>query len=690
MAKRKRKSWTKRKPRVVRRRKKSKRSSWWKRFLYAVANVGTGGPANLVTPVISGYAGGEDSGPEVGETLTVSDGEWLNADVITYQWLRDDIEVPGATSNEYLLTNADLGFNISAVVIASNDVASNEAFAEEVGPVIFTGDLEIESVTNPSGITVFYNTSFASLSLPETVIVQLEDDSEIELDVTWDTGDYTATSLTTQPITGTIELIDGVLNTGGHTATINVTVEAREILSAPSFDDLNVANGTVFGDLDLPATGIFILEDSTSVSLAITWAEGSYDEATPGTYTLEGTPTLVTGVINPGTAVKAEIDVIVSSADAPSYSASTFGISGGKLGGSLTYLGSDLESNIPPRITEVILSGTLQENEEGTITITVENNTSYAILSASISIYHAANQQSGSEGLSGTVDPGDITIDGNEVTGLYTFAVDDVGKFVRAECTVTLDDGGNDESEIATSLWSDEEVEAAEVVGGITYFGSASNPADNGSVASTPVAVTPPASMQAGDLVILVANTRTASSTLAMSNAGGQTWNALTNENNAANNGCRMFWARFNGTWSSDPSVSFPGSVIANTVVMHVFRPSDPDNTWAVDVAMNSLQGVAAASGVRVNIEGITTVAASTVSVAVWATPDDNTWGNLIGAWDVLGAAQYRNVAGSDISSTFAYKVRTSAGPTGDVSKDQLTVTGDNSITQIVAFKEVV
>ena len=42
----------------------------------------------------------------------------------------------------------------------------------------------------------------------------------------------------------------------------------------------------------------------------------------------------------------------------------------------------------------------------------------------------------------------------------------------------------------------------------ITYFASASNPADNGTLDLTVVAVTPPGGMQTGDLVVLIANAR--------------------------------------------------------------------------------------------------------------------------------------------------------------------------------------
>lgn len=674
------------KPRIIKRvPKRVPRRNWWDLFLFG----GGGGiiipaPENLTLPVISGFAGGDDPAPEIGESLSVSDGTWTDADVITYQWLRDGAEIIGATNNNYTLVNADLGTMIGARVTASNGGGTTDAMAVEVGPVIFTGDLDIDSVASQSPRTVFYNTLFASLNLPEEVQVTLEDASTIMIPVVWDSSDYSATSISTQAISGALTLPGGITNTGNLSASINVTVEAREIEAGPSLADLNVANGTAFGSLSLPANGLFELEDGSTALLAITWSSAGYNGSVAATYVLEGTPTLVTGVINPGTAVKAFINVVVASAGAPSYSGGTFSIVSGVLGGGLTYAGTDDESNIPPRITSVVLAGTLQEDEDGEITIVVENNTGYAITSADIDIYRATDQRGTGEALSGTVDPGDVSIVGNTVTGLYPFVVGDVGKYIRAEVTVTLADGSNPTSEAASSVWSDDVVEAAVVVGGITYFGNASNPADNGTLASATVAVTPPASMQVGDLVIMVSQSRTNPSTHTISQAGGQTWTALSAEGMTANS-MRVFWCRFNGTWSADPSVAMSSSAVTNSVVMHVFRPTNTSKVWSLDVAEIHANSVVP-SGTAVTIAGINTIAASTVSFAVCGTADDNTWSVSVG-WTQAGT-QFRNLAGSDISTAYAYKIRSTAGATGDVTFTQLTVGADNSITYIMAFKE--
>lgn len=67
--------------------------------------------------------------------------------------------------------------------------------------------------------------------------------------------------------------------------------------------DISVAFGTAFGTngagLGLPATGSWMLSNGLFQTLAITWAIGSYDANTSGTYSVFGTPTVITGVANP-------------------------------------------------------------------------------------------------------------------------------------------------------------------------------------------------------------------------------------------------------------------------------------------------------------------------------------------------------------------------------------------------------
>lgn len=220
----------------------------------------------------------------------------------------------------------------------------------------------------------------------------------------------------------------------------------------------------------------------------------------------------------------------------------------------------------------------------------------------------------------------------------------------------------------------------------ITYFASASNPTDGNNLAATPVAVVPPGSMVTGDLVILVANTLTTSVTPAISATGGQTWTSQ--PANTTNSSQRIFWARYNGTWSTNPSVSFSTSV-NTTVVMHVFRPTSGINTWAIDVAQTNAS-FAAPGGLRdVTINGITTLTDGALVFATWISTDNNTWGLQTAGWSNAGTAQYRNGASSDSSQSSAYKIMPAAGPSGNVVNRQTGNAPDAGNTSILAFREV-
>ena len=103
------------------------RSEWWKNkksFATATPLVvtenkpSTGVNATLApavitpgTPRISGIA-------KVGSTLTAHPGKWKPGAVIliSYQWLRDGVEIPGGTAQTYVLTAADLGAKLTVQV----------------------------------------------------------------------------------------------------------------------------------------------------------------------------------------------------------------------------------------------------------------------------------------------------------------------------------------------------------------------------------------------------------------------------------------------------------------------------------------------------------------------------------------------------------------------------------------------
>jgi hypothetical protein len=242
----------------------------------------------------------------------------------------------------------------------------------------------------------------------------------------------------------------------------------------------------------------------------------------------------------------------------------------------------------------------------------------------------------------------------------------------------------------ANSL-SDGELDNFQAGSRISYFGSASVPVDGAAAANatTTLTITPPASMAAGDLVVVLCQSL-ASATWSNGVTGGQTWNALTAYNGTAGPYCRYFWCRFNGTWAASPRFDST-SATSTMAIMHVFRPYDSSYVWAIDVAQGTTNFAAPSSPFTVTRAGVSTVHGDAVVMASWHSLDDNTWGanSSNDHWLESGSAQYRNTSGTDQSVAFchAITVGTGAGFTfGNVSKNQDTLGGDAGVTAIVAW----
>src|SRR5262245_50650058 len=63
---------------------------------------------NAATPVQMGVASPSITGnAQVGQLLTCNRGLWINSGPITYQWLRDGVNIAGATNATYTLVAGD-------------------------------------------------------------------------------------------------------------------------------------------------------------------------------------------------------------------------------------------------------------------------------------------------------------------------------------------------------------------------------------------------------------------------------------------------------------------------------------------------------------------------------------------------------------------------------------------------------
>lgn len=217
-----------------------------------------------------------------------------------------------------------------------------------------------------------------------------------------------------------------------------------------------------------------------------------------------------------------------------------------------------------------------------------------------------------------------------------------------------------------------------------TFFGATSVPTDNGTNATSTITFTPPANMVVGDLV-LVYLTQRGTATFTVGVTGGQIWDSVGRNVGTANVALETFWTRYNGTWAANPRFDF--SAATNTSgIMIVFRPDDNTKDWVIDQPLTTN----AAAATTQTISGLTPSVGPSVTVASFHTADDNTWGNLSGTgWDRTSlSAQYRNLAGNDSSSAFAYFLQSTVAPIPNVSLTQLTLGGDATAERRVTFYE--
>jgi hypothetical protein len=213
--------------------------------------------------------------------------------------------------------------------------------------------------------------------------------------------------------------------------------------------------------------------------------------------------------------------------------------------------------------------------------------------------------------------------------------------------------------------------------------GVTSVPADNGTNATTTITLTPPAAMADGDLVIVYLQQRT-TATFSVGITGGQTWTPIGRDIGTSNVAMETYWARFNGTWAANPRFDFSAGT-NTTAVMLVFRSDVPTNQWNTE----SIVTTNAAAAATITITGLTPTNSDSITVGSWMTADDNTWGTLTGVdWSKTGlSAQYRNLAGNDSSSTFAYYLQTGGpSPIPNTSQTQLTLGNDATTWRRITF----
>jgi hypothetical protein len=119
-----------------------------------------GAPRNTTPPTISGT-------PQVGQTLTATDGSWVGAQpfTFTYQWRRCDstggscVDIAGATAKAYPVSSADDGKTLRVRVTARNARGSSSSTSV---PSAVVGKADL-----PGGATISIN----DVSLPNRLLI---------------------------------------------------------------------------------------------------------------------------------------------------------------------------------------------------------------------------------------------------------------------------------------------------------------------------------------------------------------------------------------------------------------------------------------------------------------------------------------------------------------------------------------
>ena len=182
----------------------------------------------------------------------------------------------------------------------------------------FEGEFPVTiiSVASIAPIQVEIGTTFAEISLPESVIVTLDNLSNTSLDINWIEGSFDGETLGAYTIYGDLVLTGVITNPSNLKAQVTIHVVEEiippvNIVGVQELDDISVEFGTSFAALQLPATVIVSLENEEEETLNVIWAQGTYNGNIAETYTLVGTLQLIVGIENPEN-ITASINVTVN------------------------------------------------------------------------------------------------------------------------------------------------------------------------------------------------------------------------------------------------------------------------------------------------------------------------------------------------------------------------------------------
>ena len=137
---------------------------------WATRGNGTDGntPVNTVAPVISGTA-------TIGQTLTSTTGTWTSDTGVTgylYRWYRGTTLITGATNNTYVLALADVGFDITCRV-AATDTDGTSAYVSSSN-AIFLFDADYKAVLDKATALLYNLPLLPQRKLQNTLLMNMK------------------------------------------------------------------------------------------------------------------------------------------------------------------------------------------------------------------------------------------------------------------------------------------------------------------------------------------------------------------------------------------------------------------------------------------------------------------------------------------------------------------------------------
>lgn len=185
-------------------------------------------------------------------------------------------------------------------LVLSDEVGNPDSLYAEMTVKVGPKPLTIVSIAAAEAAIPF-GTDFtaAQLLFPKQVTVTYDNGTTGALTVNWAEGDYLGGEPGEFTLTGTVELIEGVINPDAITADLKITIGKHIISSFVNPSPLTQVFGTVAADLILPDEVNAVFADGANQDLNVNWDTSTFNGSLAGTYVIKGAFVLADDIENP-------------------------------------------------------------------------------------------------------------------------------------------------------------------------------------------------------------------------------------------------------------------------------------------------------------------------------------------------------------------------------------------------------